>query len=124
VHGPLFRAAHCEVGVPWALAGRTVDEFAQDVRVPQVVGTLGDDMDQNLMQGDVTPLLRPPGHHAGGIRWQGLDGGIAVCGGEPVQLDDVLPALVSGRPQICVGACARLQPRKVASAGTVENYTK
>ena len=65
MRGPLFRPARSQIRVAWTLTGRAVDEFAQYVRVTQVVGPLSNHVYQNLVQGDLTPVLRPPGTRPG-----------------------------------------------------------
>lgn len=43
----------------------------------QVMGTFGNHMDQDLVQGDVAPLLRPPWNCSGGVSGQCFDGRVA-----------------------------------------------
>lgn len=60
MYRPFFGTARSQVGIPPALPGAAVDEFAQDVSVAQVVGAISDDEDQDLVQRDLAPFL---GHH-------------------------------------------------------------
>ena len=68
----------------------------------EVMGRLDAHMHEDLVQRDVAPLPRPPWHLAGCDKRERLDGGVAVCGRDAVQFDDLLTGFVSGRPQVSV----------------------
>jgi dihydrofolate reductase len=91
VGSPFFAASLRQIRVPRAFPGRAVDEFPEDVGVPQVLGRLDAHMHKDLVERHVAPFLRPPRHVPGSIERERLDGCIAMLGRKMVQFDDFLP---------------------------------
>ena len=54
---PLFWRTRRQVRIARPLACRSIDQFAQDVRVAQMMGSFGNHVNQDLVQGDVTSVL-------------------------------------------------------------------
>ncbi|GAA3320996.1 hypothetical protein GCM10017710_49080 [Arthrobacter ramosus] len=79
--------------------------------MPQVLGRLDAHVHQDLMERHVSAFFRPPRHFPGSVEWERLDGCIAVLGREPVQFDDLVPALFRGNPQVRVGFGIVGEPR-------------
>jgi hypothetical protein len=60
--------------VPIVVAGRAVDELADDVGMPGVPSDFCRDLHHDLLQGDLLPLGRPPPNSARRIECQRVDG--------------------------------------------------
>src|SRR3954452_2968497 len=73
-----------------------VHELADDVGMPGVPVRLGDDVHQNLLQGHLRAIARPPRHPADGLQRQRVDGRVRHCPCPVVERQDVLAGLLRG----------------------------
>jgi hypothetical protein len=82
--------ARGEVGAAGAVAEGAIDELADEVGVAGVPAGLGGHADQDVVQGHLVIVGRPPGDVADGVQGQGAYGGVGVGPGPAVQAGDGL----------------------------------
>src|SRR4051794_32170027 len=103
---------------------RAVGELPDDVGVPGVPLRLGDHVHEHLVQGRVPALLRPPRHGAGGVQVERVDRRVGVRPDPAVEGDDLLAALLGGRPHVGVGLRVVVQPRQGLAEGPAEDLAE
>jgi hypothetical protein len=96
--------------VPIIVAGRAVDELADDVGMSRVPSYFCRDMHHDLVQRDLLPLRRPPRNSARRIECERLNGCICMDRCTLIPRDDVFSRLLGGCPHVSVGLSIFVKP--------------
>jgi hypothetical protein len=107
--------------VPVIVAGRAVDELADDVGMACVPSDFCRDVHHDLVEGDLLPIRGPPWNSAWGVERAGLNSCVCVDCCLLIQGDDVFSRLLSRGPHVGVDFSAFVKPGQLQTCRPIEH---